>query len=70
VFVCRTWAGEPRPSDELDPEWFPVDAVPLDEMWDDAKRWLPAVLAGDSVSRTFVFGADLATVVDEPTSVA
>jgi len=70
VFVCRTWAGEPTGSDELDPEWFPLDVVPFDEMWDDARRWLPAVLGGGRVRRTFVFGEDLATVVEEPESVA
>lgn len=70
VFVCRSWSGLPGPSDELDPEWFPLDRVPLEQMWDDAKHWLPGVLAGNSVRRTFVFGADLATVVEERTSVA
>ncbi|WP_394551535.1 8-oxo-dGTP diphosphatase [Agromyces sp. MMS24-JH15] len=70
VFVCREWAGEPGPSDELDPAWFPLDAVPLDEMWDDASRWLPGVLAGGTVRRTFVFGPDLATVVHEHSPVA
>ena len=70
VFVCRTWIGEPAASDELDPEWFDLAAVPLDEMWDDASRWLPDVLAGGSVRRTFVFGADLATVVEERRPVA
>jgi 8-oxo-dGTP diphosphatase len=70
VFVCRTWRGEPVGSDELDPEWFAVDAVPFEEMWDDARRWLPEVLSGGRVRRTFVFGEDLATVVAEPESVA
>ena len=70
VFVCRDWDGEPRPSDELDPEWFALTSIPFDEMWDDARRWLPAVLAGGRVRRTFVFGEDLATVVEEPESVA
>ena len=70
MFVCRTWRGEPSGSDELDPEWFALDAVPLTEMWDDARRWLPGVLAGGRVRRTFVFGEDLATVVAEPESVA
>ncbi|GAA4376327.1 8-oxo-dGTP diphosphatase [Agromyces bauzanensis] len=70
VFVCHTWAGAPRGSDELDPEWFPIELVPYSEMWDDARRWLPGVLVGASVRRTFVFGADLATVVEERESVA
>ena len=70
VFVCRRWTGKPAASDELDPEWFDLAEVPLDEMWDDASRWLPGVLAGGSVRRAFVFGADLATVVEEPRTVA
>jgi 8-oxo-dGTP diphosphatase len=70
VFVCRAWRGEPRGSDELDPEWFALEQVPYDEMWDDARRWLPGVLDGASVRRTFVFGEDLATVVEEAESVA
>jgi len=70
VFVCRAWQGEPRGSDELDPEWFDLERVPYGEMWDDARRWLPAVLAGASVRRSFVFGEDLATVVEERESVA
>ena len=70
VFVCRMWRGEPTGSDELDPEWFPLERVPYDQMWDDARRWLPGVLAGASVRRSFVFGEDLATVVEEHESVA
>jgi 8-oxo-dGTP diphosphatase len=70
VFVARAFTGEPAASDELDPEWFPLEAVPLAEMWDDAKRWLPGVLAGGRVRRTFVFGEDLSTVVHERYHVA
>jgi 8-oxo-dGTP diphosphatase len=32
-------------------------------MWDDARHWLPGVLAGIRVEATFTFGADLASVV-------
>ena len=63
VFVCSEWSGTPRESNELNPVWFDVAALPLDEMWDDARHWLPGVLAGVPVRRTFTFGADLATVV-------
>ena len=62
VFVARRWTGEPQESDEVAPHWYPVDALPLDGMWDDAKHWLPAVLAGAPVLGDFTFGEDCATV--------
>jgi 8-oxo-dGTP diphosphatase len=70
VFVARAWRGEPEASDELDPEWFALEAVPYEAMWDDARLWLPGVLAGGLARRTFVFGEDLATVVSEGPPVA
>lgn len=63
VFVCRTFSGAEMPSEELVPEWWPVSALPLDRMWDDARYWLPMVLAGGRVAASFEFGADLSTVV-------
>jgi 8-oxo-dGTP diphosphatase len=65
VFVATSWRGEPSESDELVPCWFDLDDLPLAEMWDDASRWLPGVLAGGQVARTFVFAADLATVASD-----
>lgn len=67
VFVVRKWAGDPVPSDELDPVWFDVASLPVDEMWHDARFWLPGVLAGGQVSREFSFADDLATVALEGT---
>ncbi|WP_150308556.1 8-oxo-dGTP diphosphatase [Planctomonas psychrotolerans] len=64
VYTTTRWTGTPTESDELAPEWFPVGALPLESMWDDAKRWLPAALAGARVERTFTFGADESTVVE------
>lgn len=62
VFVTRRWSGEPQESDEVSPAWYPLDALPLEHMWDDAKHWLPAVLAGERVLGDFTFGEDCATV--------
>lgn len=63
VFVCRSFLGGGEPSDELVPEWWPLDRVPFERMWDDARFWLPVVLAGGRVDASFVFGEDLASVV-------
>jgi 8-oxo-dGTP diphosphatase len=62
VFVTDRWHGEPRSTDEITPEWFALDALPLDRMWDDAKYWLPRVLAGEQLRIGIVFADDCRTV--------
>jgi 8-oxo-dGTP diphosphatase len=62
VFVTDRFSGIPRESDELNPVWFAIDRLPVDDMWDDARHWLPGVLNGVAVEATFTFGEDLASV--------
>jgi 8-oxo-dGTP diphosphatase len=62
--VYMTWAysGEPAESDEVAPAWYREDALPFPLMWDDARYWLPRVLAGQHVHATVTFADDCATV--------
>jgi 8-oxo-dGTP diphosphatase len=62
VFVTSVYQGEAAESDEIAPRWFPEDALPLSLMWDDAKYWLPRVLAGEHVNVRIAFADDCATV--------
>lgn len=62
VFATTEYSGEPAESDELIPRWFGTDDLPLDGMWDDAKYWLPLVLAGERYVATITFADDCATV--------
>lgn len=62
AFLARTWSGDPQASSELDPRWYPLDALPLDRMWDDAKRWLPRVLDGERVTVDCSYAEDNDTV--------
>lgn len=64
VFTSADWTGEATETAEITPEWFPVGALPLDGMWDDAKHWLPRVLAGDGVRATFSYAEDCETVAE------
>ncbi|WP_341481619.1 8-oxo-dGTP diphosphatase [Arthrobacter gengyunqii] len=46
VYRSRTWNGEPTPSSEIIPAWYPVGEVPYAQMWPDSAHWMPEVLAG------------------------
>ncbi len=63
VFVCRRFRGTPRPSDEAEPAWFPLDRLPLDEMWDDDRVWLAHVLNGGRVDGTFWYDESYSRLV-------
>jgi 8-oxo-dGTP diphosphatase len=62
VYLTREYSGEPAESGEVAPAWFGEDALPFPLMWDDARYWLPLVLAGEHVDVTVIFAADCATV--------
>ncbi len=62
VFATAAYLGEPAESEEIAPRWFAVDDLPLDGMWDDARYWLPLVLAGRHVTAEVTFADDCETV--------
>ena len=64
VFASAVWSGEPAESEEIRPQWFPVTALPFDRMWEDARHWLPRVLAGERLTATFSYAPDCETVAD------
>jgi len=62
VFMTADFTGEAAESDEVIPRWFASDALPFDGMWDDARYWMPLVLAGRHVTADITFAEDCATV--------
>lgn len=62
VFVTSVYHGELAESEEIAPRWFAEDSLPLPLMWDDARYWLPRVLAGERVDVVITFSHDCATV--------
>ncbi len=56
TFFCTVWDGVPTESEEMKPDWFPVDAIPFDRMWPDDIFWLPRVLKGEFIKGKFTFG--------------
>lgn len=62
VFTTDRFDGEPALSEEIDPCWYPVDRVPWDGMWDDAKHWLGHVLRSQPLNVTVTLNTDNETV--------
>lgn len=43
VFRADQFHGEPKESDEMQPQWFQLDEVPYKQMWPDDAYWFPLV---------------------------
>lgn len=49
VFIVRKWQGEPRETEEMIPQWFPLEKIPYQEMWSNDIYWLRKVLSGEKI---------------------
>jgi 8-oxo-dGTP pyrophosphatase MutT (NUDIX family) len=57
TFVCKvhfylvhTWEGEIKDTEEMiDPKWFSIENLPLDEMMPADRQWLPIALSGKKI---------------------
>ena len=60
VFVLTSRKGEPQESKEMTaPEWFALDKLPYEKMWDGDKIWVPLVLNKQNLKNNFeqkIFG--------------
>jgi 8-oxo-dGTP diphosphatase / 2-hydroxy-dATP diphosphatase len=56
VFRVDTFTGEPRETEEMRPQWFPIDVIPFDSMWPDDRYWVPLFLDGKKFRTRFLFG--------------
>lgn len=46
--VIAGYRGHPRESNEMtEPRLYPLDHLPVEEMWPDTDRWMPYVIAHD-----------------------
>jgi 8-oxo-dGTP pyrophosphatase MutT (NUDIX family) len=55
LFSTRSFTGKIKSTEEGEVRWFDIDKVPLDQMWDDDRYWLPLFLAGRDFDSEFYF---------------
>ncbi|XP_006034510.2 7,8-dihydro-8-oxoguanine triphosphatase [Alligator sinensis] len=44
IFRADSFHGEPTESEEMRPQWFQLDQMPVSHMWPDDAYWFPLVL--------------------------
>jgi 8-oxo-dGTP diphosphatase len=62
VFFGGQWSGQVQDTQEITPQWFDVDSLPLSQMVDDEAYWLPRVLAGETLAGTITYDGSGALV--------
>jgi 8-oxo-dGTP diphosphatase len=58
VFTTTNFSGTVKESDEGRLEWFSQDKLPIDNMWEDDRYWLPLLLEGTVFRGVFEFTSD------------
>ena len=47
VYLTDTFSGTPTETLDMIPEWFPIDALPLDRMLQSDREWFAKAVAGE-----------------------
>ena len=55
TFLVNEWEGEPIETEEMKPQWFKIEEIPYNKMWDDDKHWLPHILENKKLKAEFHF---------------
>ncbi len=50
IYVTKDFTGELVETEEMRPEWFAINNLPLNDMWEGDAVWLNHVLTGGTVS--------------------
>lgn len=55
MYKALQYSGEPIESDEMKPQWFHIDEIPLHLMWPDDTYWMPLFRQGKKFKGKFIF---------------
>jgi len=55
VFIIGKWMGKVTESEEMKPQWFPINKVPYQDMWASDAFWLPQVLRGEKIKAKIIY---------------
>ena len=64
IFSVTEFEGEPTGGEEGELNWFPLEKIPYDEMWEDDFHWLPLLLKGKEFDGAFYFDEDASKLLE------
>jgi 8-oxo-dGTP diphosphatase len=59
VFRADDFEGTPTETNEATPLWYPLEAIPYHEMWEDDHLWVPLVFEGTPFVGRYLFDDDV-----------
>lgn len=64
LFSTRKSRGRVQSSEEGQVRWFELDSLPVTEMWEDDRFWMPLMLMGARFDAVFVYDRENLHVVE------
>lgn len=58
VYLTSDFEGVPTESDEANPLWVSLDAIPYEKMWEDDAIWIPMMLRDEQFRGRWIFDGD------------
>ncbi len=58
VFTATDYDGAISETEEAEPLWADLDAIPYDEMWEDDQYWIPVMLSNQPFTGRYIFDGD------------
>ena len=59
VFRATTFTGTPTETDEATPIWTALDAIPIEEMWEDDRYWIQHLIKAQRFEGFFEFDGEI-----------
>lgn len=58
IFLCHEFQGIPKETEEMKPQWFDKESIPLHQMWVSDTFWVPNVLNHKCVEGSLLLSVD------------
>ena len=65
AYIVTDWEGELVETESIKPVTYEIDKLPVSEMWDDSKYWVPLMLKGKKLNAKFIYSKDNKTVSEK-----